>query len=31
VLDESEASRNVIIRVTDGMNNVSTAVVEMKK
>ena len=31
VLDESEASRNVIIRVTDGMNNVSTAVVETRK
>ena len=30
-LDESEAGRNVIIRATDAMNNVSTAVVETKK
>ena len=30
-LDEGEASRNVIIRVTDAMNNVSTAVVETRR
>ena len=30
-LDESEVGRNVIIRATDAMNNVSTAVVETRK
>lgn len=31
VLDEADAARNVIIRVTDAMNNVATAVAEIKK
>ena len=31
VLDEGDAARNVIIRVTDAMNNVATAVAEIKK
>ena len=31
MLDDAEAGRNVIIRVTDAMNNVSTAVVETRK
>jgi flavin-binding protein dodecin len=30
-LDDSEAARSVIIRATDGMNNVATAVAEVKK
>ena len=30
-LDDSEAARNVIIRATDTMNNVATAVAEVKK
>jgi SMP-30/gluconolaconase/LRE-like protein len=30
-LDENEASRSVIIRATDAMNNVATAVAEVKK
>jgi hypothetical protein len=30
-LEDSEASRSVIIRATDAMNNVATAVAEMKK
>ena len=30
-VDEGEAGRNVIIRVTDAMNNVSTAVIEIKR
>jgi hypothetical protein len=30
VLDEAEATRNVILRVTDAMNNVATAVAERK-
>lgn len=30
-LDDSEAARNVIIRATDAMNNVATAVAEVKK
>ncbi len=30
-LDESEAARSVIIRATDAMNNVSTAVAEVKR
>ena len=30
-LDDSEASRNVIIRATDAMNNVATAVAEVKR
>ncbi len=31
MLDEGDAARNVIIRVTDAMNNVATAVAEIKK
>ena len=31
LLDEAEAGRSVIIRATDAMNNVSTAVAEIKK
>lgn len=31
VLDEGDASRSVIIRVTDAMNNVATAVAEIKR
>jgi hypothetical protein len=31
VLGEADAARNVIIRVTDAMNNVATAVAEIKK
>lgn len=31
VLDDGDAARNVIIRVTDAMNNVATAVAEIKK
>ena len=30
-LDEAEAARNLIIRVTDAMNNVATAVAEIKR
>src|SRR3954467_556114 len=30
-LDEGEAARNIIIRVTDAMNNVATAVAEIKR
>jgi hypothetical protein len=30
-LDESEAARSVIIRATDAMNNVSTAVAEIRR
>ena len=30
-LDESEAGRSVIIRATDAMNNVATAVAEVKR
>ena len=30
-LDDSEAARSVIIRAMDGMNNVATAVAEVKK
>jgi hypothetical protein len=30
-LDEAEAARSIIIRVTDAMNNVATAVVEIKR
>ena len=30
-LDEGEAARSIIIRVTDGMNNVATAVAEIKR
>ena len=30
-LDDAEATRNIIIRVTDGMNNVATAVAEIKR
>ncbi len=31
VLDENEAARSVIIRATDAMNNVATAVAEVKR
>jgi hypothetical protein len=31
VLDDSEAAKNVIIRATDAMNNVATAVSELKR
>lgn len=31
VLDENDAARNVIIRVTDAMNNVATAVAEIRR
>ena len=30
-LDDAEAARSIIIRVTDGMNNVATAVAEIKR
>jgi hypothetical protein len=30
-LDENEAARNVIIRATDAMNNIATAVAEVKR
>ena len=30
-MDDAEAARSIIIRVTDGMNNVATAVAEIKK
>jgi hypothetical protein len=30
-LDETESSRSVIIRATDAMNNVATAVAEVKR
>jgi hypothetical protein len=30
-LDDADAARNIIIRVTDAMNNIATAVAEIRR